>query len=257
MVFEESRAGARDADGGPRGSGAAADDLIEATARPGPVLTLVIDPKAKRLAPADLARHVTTAFNEALQDLRANVGSAEDPVPDLALLADLLQDIQGQVHTSLSRLGTRLNAALAAAGDRARLDVAAMVDPTLDLFDRTRETLAVAQLGADADPDVRGEGTALRGDIRAVAAIGRIETVEIERGAMKKPAEDLADGLAEAANAAMRDLQAKTRTSGPVDRSKIKERTGEIRRLSVENMTAHAQAISDLLDRLELPGTDE
>jgi hypothetical protein len=246
MVFED-----------PRGSGVAADGMVEATAVPGPRLTLVLDPKAKRFSLEELARHVATAFDEALRDLREKVATGGESVPDLALLAELLADVQSQVHNSLGMLGARLNAALAAAGDRARLDVAATVRPTVDLFDRTRETLAMAQRGAEADPDVRGRGTALGGDVRAVAAIGRIESVEIERGAMKAPAADLADALAEAANAAMRDLEVKARTAGPVDRTKIKERTGEIRRLSVENMTAHAQAIADLLDRLEPPGTDE
>lgn len=257
MAFEESRAGARDGGDGPQGSGVAADGMVEAVASPGPTLSLSIDPKAKRLPPADLARHVTSACNTALQDLRANVGSAEEPLPDLALLAGLLRDVQDQVISSLGGFGAKLNAALAAAGERARLDVAAAVEPTAKLFDQTRETLAMARFGAEADPDARGEGIALDGGVRASASIGRIEAMEIGRGAMKAPAEDLARALAEAANAALRDLQAKTRASGPADRTKIRERTGEIRRLSVENMQSYAQAISDLMNRLELSGDDE
>jgi hypothetical protein len=235
-----------------QGTGAAADGLAEATASPGPVLSLMLDPKVKRMEAADLEKQVTSAFNAALHDLRANSLPAGEPLPDLASLTTALRDIQDQVVTTLTTIGGKINTAMAAAGQRARLDVAATVEPTASLLDRAREALVMAQAGVGADPDVRGQGTALDERVRAIAVVGRIETVEIGRGAMNVPAQDLADGLADAANAALRDLHAKTRASGPADRTELRERTGEIRDLSVENMRSFTQAIADLMARLDV-----
>jgi len=239
------------------GCGIAADGLVAATASPGPVLSLVLDPKIKRMDATDLQRHVTSAFNLALDDLRAKLLQGEGSLPDLAVLTTMLQDVQQQVAGTLTTIGERINAAMAAAGQSARLDVGATVEPSLNLLDHAREAVEMAQGGGTADPDVRGHGTALDDRVRSVAVIGRVEAVEIGRGAMNLPAVELADGLAEAATEALRDVLANRKASGQVDRTELRARTREVRELGVQNMRSYADAMSDLIARLDVSGGRE
>jgi hypothetical protein len=231
-----------------------ADGMVEATASPGPVVSLVLDARAKRMDRAELAEHVTAALNAALHDLRSDMVTADEPLPDLASLMTQLRDIQDEAFRSLHEIGGKINAAVIAAGQSARLDVSATSEPTASLFDQTRDVLAMVQSGGTADPDLRGWGVALDGQIRVLAAAGRIETVEIESRTMRLPAVDLADGLAEAANAALRDLRERTRDAGAVNLDGVRERTREIRDLSVQNMQSYAQAVADLMAQLDGPG---
>lgn len=230
-----------------RGSGVAAKGLVEATASPGPVVSLTLDPRAKRLSPAELGKQVTVAFNAALHDLRAKLAPEEEAVPDLASLADQLRDVQDQAVHALRAIGDQINLAMEAAGERARLDVPATAEPLDKLFGQAQDALAMAQGGGTVDPDLRGTADALDGQVQVIAAPGRFGAVTIERGGLRAPVEDLARGIASAANEAMRDLQAKIQDAAPVDRSRLRELTGDIRDQSVQNMDDYAQAIAELL----------
>lgn len=250
MPFKES-------DSGSRGSGTAPNGLIEATASPGPTLSLTLNPRVKRLDVADLMRQVTDAFNAALHDLRTNSAPVDEPLADLAALTTQLREIQVQTVSTLSTLGEKINIAMAAAGQQARLDVDATVAPTANLLEQAGAALVLAQAGGLTDTDARGHGAALDDRIRVVATAGGIEAVEIDRRAIGMAVEDLAAGLAEAANAALKDLRTATQASAPVDRTELKERTREIRDQGVQNMRSYAQAISDLMARLDVTRSGE
>jgi hypothetical protein len=103
-------------------SGVAAEGLVEAAASPGPVVWLVLDPEVKRLDEVVLAEHVSAAFNAALHDLGAILVMADESLPDLASLANQLRDLQDQTFHALHEIGSKINVAMEAAGESARLD---------------------------------------------------------------------------------------------------------------------------------------
>jgi hypothetical protein len=82
-------------EGPARGAGEASDGRVQAVAARGRLVRLELDPRLMRLSEAELGEQIAVAVNAALEDLRAQVGTADsEPVPDPAALADTLREVQ-------------------------------------------------------------------------------------------------------------------------------------------------------------------
>jgi DNA-binding protein YbaB len=67
----------------------------------------------------------------------------------------------------------------------------------------------IRDLVADSSQPREGVGTAAEGMVRVTVQSGRIGAVELDSRAMRLPTSELAEAFAEAANAALADLEAK------------------------------------------------
>jgi hypothetical protein len=99
-------------------------------------------------------------------------------------------------------------------------------------------------------PPVQGVGEAYDGQVRAVAADGKLARLELEARLMRLPAEQLTPHLMVAANAALDDLRAKTpaEDAGPVvDPGVLAERLGEVANEGLARLASISQGLTDAL----------
>src|SRR5262245_14847799 len=103
QALESIRGGAAVPDEPLEGTGTAHDDQVRATVRtPGRVTALDLNPRVMRLPSEELAEHIVTAVNAALDDLRAKAVDAATPV-DLGTLGTQLADLQGESIRQMER----------------------------------------------------------------------------------------------------------------------------------------------------------
>jgi DNA-binding protein YbaB len=105
---------------------------------------------------------------------------------------------------------------------------------------------------ADALP-VRGSGEACEGQVRAVAADGRLERLELEPRLMRMAPEQLAPHLMAAANAALDDLRAKAPAAdedSAVDPALLVERLGEVANEGLARMALIGQGLTEAIARI-------
>ena len=104
----------------------------------------------------------------------------------------------------------------------------------------------------DALP-LRGAGEACEGQVRAVAADGRLERLELAPRLMRMAPEQLAPHLMEAANVALDDLRAKTPATDEdfaVDPAALVERLGEVADQGLARMAFISQGLTDAIGRI-------
>lgn len=89
------------------GTGIAADGQVSATITDGRFDTLVIEPRLMRLPAAELAEHVTSAVNAALDDLRNRRREVEQPA-DLDALAQNLEAVQDRSIRQMTQMSHAL-----------------------------------------------------------------------------------------------------------------------------------------------------
>lgn len=138
-------------------------------------------------------------------------------------------------------------------------------------FDRMLEDArgALQQLRAGrVEPDgeteeLVGEGEAADGQIRVTASVGgMIEKVELDPRALRAGSEELGEQIAEAVNAALKDLQAKASASaatamGEFDPQQLSEQLMNLQEQSVRQMSAFTAGMDEMLDRIRrAAGTD-
>ena len=108
--------------------------------------------------------------------------------------------------------------------------------------------LANAAGNAEGEPP-RGHGEAAEGMVRVTAAEGRLTAVELNSRVMRLASQDLAEAFAEAANAALADLEAKyPRTNYPaVDIATLETQLAEAQQQALLQMRRYDQSINDAL----------
>ncbi|MFJ1539930.1 YbaB/EbfC family nucleoid-associated protein [Micromonospora chalcea] len=89
------------------GTGTAADGMVSATITDGRFDTLVIEPRLMRLPAAELAEHVTSAVNAALDDLRDRRRDSEQSA-DLDALAQSLRAVQDRSIRQMTQMSHAL-----------------------------------------------------------------------------------------------------------------------------------------------------
>jgi hypothetical protein len=259
----------------PLGRGDAADGQVQATATCGRVESLELDPRLMRLSGEQLAGHVATAVEAALEDARgqSTVGPAPDTPPvDPRVLAARLGQVHDQGVRAVEMITQALGDAVALLRDRTGMagDVSPRGLP--ELLAETHRTVArmagpaeeadgagdgaaggaagageEAGMGA-AGAEFTGHGEAAGGLVHANTAApdGRLTALEIDGRLMRLASHDLAAQVLLAVNGALTDLRDKLRERSafsPVD----PERLAALREASTQQMTAYARSLRDLV----------
>jgi DNA-binding protein YbaB len=113
-------------------------------------------------------------------------------------------------------------------------------------FRDARRQLESARAGADAG---RGTGEAADGQVRVVAAGGRLERVELDPRVMRMPGERLAGHLVAAGNAALDELRAAAPAAddAAVDPAALAQRLERVTEEGLRSMAVITQAIEDAM----------
>jgi hypothetical protein len=237
------------------GRGQASDDRVSVTVRSGRLESITLEPRLLRLAPEELGELVRDAVNAALDDLRGKSSPAA-AVPDLAALAETLREVQNEGLRQMTVISEGIAGAMAQIRERTRISG----DPShqglehlLSLTQRNLDDVVAATGNAE---DLRGEGEAARGQIRAVAVVGRVESVTIERQAMRMASHDLAEQLRAAVNAALDDLRSSARDQAPafgVNTEELTEQVRQVQDMSLAHMRTYTRALRDIMSSIEGP----
>lgn len=122
------------------------------------------------------------------------------------------------------------------------------------LLSQTRRTLQALRSSRLPDAAARGEGESANGRVRAVAAGGRLQSVELDPRVMRLPSHDLAAHVVAAVNAALDDLAAQAPTAGDLavpDPKELAAAVAEVQEQSVRQMAAISQAIAAAVQRVK------
>jgi DNA-binding protein YbaB len=104
--------------------------------------------------------------------------------------------------------------------------------------------------------DLVGEGEAADGKVKVTAGIGgKIEKVELDPRALRTDSDELGEQIAEAVNAALKDLQQKASASAAAamsgfDPEHLSEQLINLQDQSVRQMGEFAAGMEDMLDRI-------
>jgi DNA-binding protein YbaB len=262
-----------------RGRAAAADGRVRAVAVSndafGSIESVELEPRMLRMDTGELADHVRTALNAALDDMRANAWAAPaadaNPGIDVGALTTRLTQVQDQATRQLYQLTSALADVLAKIGQDATVSGAVAVPDVEELFQETLRTLESVPVGgggagsahpggapdggdtAPADQaESRGEGEAGTGGlVRAVAGPGgRVEALAIDPAAVRKGSHEVARYAATAANAALADYAAKQRdlfAAAAADRAALAQRVQTVQDLSLRQMRAFGESLAGLI----------
>ncbi|GIF72076.1 YbaB/EbfC family nucleoid-associated protein [Asanoa siamensis] len=96
-------------------TGVAADGLIQVTAESGRLTEVLIDPRAMRMLPTELADHLREAVNSALAREEVTEAAA---LPDPAALARQLEELQNQSVRQMARYTQSISEVMAALKQR-------------------------------------------------------------------------------------------------------------------------------------------
>ncbi|MBQ0905685.1 hypothetical protein [Micromonospora sp. U21] len=123
---------------------------------------------------------------------------------------------------------------------------------------QARQALQAVRSGASAgdEPAAEGTGTACDGLIQITAQGGRLAEVTINPRALRLPAEDLAEGFREAANAALADLDAKSAPESPpiTDPAALSQQLERLQEQSAQQMARYTRSIEETLGRMRERG---
>ena len=237
------------------GRGTASEDQIEATVRDGRVASIRLEPRLLRRPPEEFAALVRDAVNAAIDDLRGGA-SAGAPVPDPVALSETLREVQNEALRQMTLISDGIAGAMARIREQTRISG----DPSpqglehlLQLTQRNLDDVAAAKVDTD---DHRGEGESARGQIRAVAVIGRLESVTVDKRAMRMPSHELAEQLQVAINAALEELRSSVRDrrqASALDSGELTERVREVQDMSLAHMQTYTRALRDIMGSIEGP----
>jgi len=121
---------------------------------------------------------------------------------------------------------------------------------------RVLESMRAARAGAGTQPsDVRGEGEAAEGRVRAVVTPGpHVESLHVDPRLMRLDPESLCTEIVSALNAALADLRGKADTAQAGERTAdpaaLSAQLRGLQEESVARMAAFGQAMNDILARL-------
>jgi DNA-binding protein YbaB len=261
------------------GSGDAADGRVQVAAVSNDALGLIesveLEPRMLRMDTSELAGHLQTALNAALDDMRANAwagpAAAANPGIDVGALTQRLTEVQDQATRQLYQLTSALQDVMAKIGQDATVSGAVAVPDVAELFQETLLTLAsvpaapngAGPAGAGFPPDggdtppagqveSRGEGEAGPGGlVRAVAGPGgRVESLAIDPAAVRKGSREVAGYVAVAANAALADCARRQRElfdAAAADRAALAQRVRTVQDLSLRQMRAFGESLAGLM----------
>jgi hypothetical protein len=238
-----------------RGEGEAPDGRMRATARDGRIESITLDPRLLRLPPEEFGGLVRDAVNAALADLRGKFSAADAP-PDLAALSQTMREVRNEGLRQLEIMSQGIAEAMARIRERTHIDGDPSPHGMEHLLDLAQRNLDDAPEARGEPADVRGEGTAARGQVRAVAVVGRVEWVTVERQAMRMASYELAEQLRTAVNAALEDLRAGARDQaapGRVDQEELTRRVREVQDMSIEQMRTYTRALRDIMGSIGGP----
>lgn len=121
------------------------------------------------------------------------------------------------------------------------------------LLSQTRRTLESLRSSRLRDGGARGEGISANGRVRAVAAGGRLQSIELDPRVMRLASKDLAAQVVAAVNAALDDLaaQAPTVDLAVPDPDELAAAVAEVQEQSVRQMAAISQAIAAAVQRVK------
>lgn len=121
------------------------------------------------------------------------------------------------------------------------------------LLSQTRRTLESLRSSRLRDAGARGEGISANGRVRAVAAGGRLQSIELDPRVMRLASKDLAAQVVAAVNAALDDLaaQAPTVDLAVPDPDELAAAVAEVQEQSVRQMAAISQAIAAAVQRVK------
>ena len=126
------------------------------------------------------------------------------------------------------------------------------------LLEDTRRVLAEMRPGAGTPPDpgeLRGEGEAADGQVRAVAgAGGRLESLTVNPRALRLGSEALCEQIVVAVNAALDDLRDRVEgqavAAGAADPAALAEQLRNLHTESARQMERFTQGVRDALDQI-------
>ena len=229
-----------------QGIGSAADERVRAVVTAGRVSSLeLVDSRLLRLDPAELAVHLSTAVNAALDDARAKIPSGE--MPDLTAIAERLHEVRTEGMRQMARISSSLREAMAQIRQGANAP-ADGVPPDLDeLFAETDRTLA--SVTADAGEPLDGHGESADGLVTARCTLpGRVTALEAGARTVRAGSVALTDGVRTAVNAALDDLERRRRERGravATDPDALERRVRAVQDRGIELMRAHSRAADD------------
>ncbi|MEV5704617.1 hypothetical protein [Actinoallomurus sp. NPDC052274] len=239
-----------------RGEGQASDERVRASVHGGRVASVTLDPRVLRLSSEEFGGLVTEAVNAALDDQLGRSAAAAGPVPDLVALTETLRAVQNESLRQMEIITQGITDAMARIRERTRISG----DPTPrgleDLFGLTRRNLEDALTVTGDSADARGEGKSARGRIRAVAMVGRVESVTVEAQAMRMASHELAEQLTIAVNAALDDLGSKVGPggrAGGADAEELRKRVSAAQDMSIDQMRTYTRALRDIMSSIEGP----
>jgi DNA-binding protein YbaB len=127
-----------------------------------------------------------------------------------------------------------------------------------EAFDRllagTRQALESVRGSGGEAPDVRGEGEAADGMVRAsVAPGGRLESVRVNPRLVRAGIDAVCEQIVVAVNAALDDLRAKAaeqRPPGAPDPARLAGQLRELQDESTRRMEVYGQALTDMLTQI-------
>jgi hypothetical protein len=237
-----------------RGEGAASGDRIRATALAGQVESITLDPRLLRLPPEEFGGLVRDAVNAALTDVRDKSGAAE-AAPDLAALSETLRQVQNEGLGQLAVISQGIAGAMARISERTHISGDPSPHGLEELLNLAQRNLDDALDAAGAPEDLRGDGEARRGQIRAVAVVGRLESVTVERQAMRMASHEMAEALRTAVNAALEDLRSNAdgRAAERGDPGDLTKRVREVQDMSLEQLRTYTRALRDIMGSVGEP----
>jgi DNA-binding protein YbaB len=261
------------------GSGDAADGRVRAVAVSDDAFGLIesveLEPRMLRMGTGELAGHVQTALNAALDDMRANAwaapAAAANPGIDVGELTKRLSEVRDQATRQLYQLTSALQDVLAKIGQDATVSGAVAVPDVEELFQETLLTLASVPAGRDGAGSARAGGAPDRGDtpapdeaesrgegeagtgglVRAVAGPGgRVEALAIDPAAVRKGSHEVARYVAVAVNAALAGYAGKQPelfAAAAADRAALAQRVRTVQDLSLRQMRAFGESLAGLI----------
>lgn len=237
------------------GHGAVADDRARVTVRAGQVASIEFDPRLLRLPAEEFGALIRDAVNAAIDDLHDSA-SAGVPTPDLAAVGEALREMQNETLRQMAVFTQGIADAMAQIRERTSIGG----DPTPHglerLFELTQRNLDGALASVQDVDAVRGEGSAAKGSVRAVAAVGRVESVTVDPKAMRLASHELADHLRTAVNAAIDDLTknaATAATPAGTTAEELRQRVQDVQDMSLEQFRSYTRALRDIMDSIGGP----
>ncbi|MGI5231445.1 hypothetical protein [Actinoallomurus sp. CA-142502] len=239
----------------PRGVGEADEGRVRATVVDERLETVRVEPRLLRSSREELSRLLIEAVNAALEDFRARRFDGEAPDFDLREIIADLQKANEQFRRDMSQrmefaadVVTELRQAGVRVADLPTLNVDDMVDEVTGLLRTVDEA---RHLG---DEELTGTGEAPRASVRAVCVpVGRLKSLVLDARATRGTVE-LERDVVTAVNAALDDLDARTRdrrAEADVDPEAVKKQLGQLRERNMARLESYFRALSDVINGIE------